>query len=92
MMKLRDRIKAGERAAIAKAITLVESSREEDIIQSHELISELIKSPGHAIRVGFSGPPGVGKSTFIESFGSYIVNKNFKLGVLAVDPLSLIHI
>ena len=88
MMKLRDRIKAGERAAIAKAITLVESSREEDIIQSHELISELIKSPGHAIRVGFSGPPGVGKSTFIESFGSYIVNKNFKLGVLAIDPSS----
>ena len=88
MMKLRDRIIAGERAAIAKAITLVESSREEDIIQSHELISELIKSPGHAIRVGFSGPPGVGKSTFIGSFGSYIVNKNFKLGVLAIDPSS----
>ena len=88
MMKLRDRIIAGERAAIAKAITLVESSREEDIIQSHELISELIKSPGHAIRVGFSGPPGVGKSTFIESFGSFIVNKNFKLGVLAIDPSS----
>jgi LAO/AO transport system kinase len=87
-MKLRDRIIAGERAAIAKAITLVESSREEDIIQSHELISELIKSPGHAIRVGFSGPPGVGKSTFIESFGSYIINKNFKLGVLAIDPSS----
>ena len=88
MMKLKDRIIAGERAAIAKAITLVESSREEYIIQSHELISELIKSPGHAIRVGFSGPPGVGKSTFIESFGSYIVNKNFKLGVLAIDPSS----
>ena len=88
MMKLKDRIIAGERAAIAKAIPLVESSREEDIIQSHELISELIKSPGHAIRVGFSGPPGVGKSTFIESFGSYIVNKNFKLGVLAIDPSS----
>ena len=88
MMKLKDRIIAGERAAIAKAITLVESSREEDIIQSHELISELIKSPGHAIRVGFSGPPGVGKSTFIESFGSFIVNKNFKLGVLAIDPSS----
>ena len=88
MTKLKDSIIAGERAAIAKAITLVESSREEDIIQSHELISELIKLPGHAIRVGFSGPPGVGKSTFIESFGSYIVNKNFKLGVLAIDPSS----
>ena len=88
MKELKDRIVAGERAAIAKAITLVESSRDEDIQQSHELISQLIKSPGHAIRVGFSGPPGVGKSTFIESFGKFLVNKNFKLGVLAIDPSS----
>ena len=88
MKELKDRIVAGERAAIAKAITLVESSRDEDIQQSHELISKLIKSPGHAIRVGFSGPPGVGKSTFIESFGTFLVNKNFKLGVLAIDPSS----
>lgn len=88
MKELKDRIVAGERAAIAKAITLVESSRDEDIQESHELISQLIKSPGHAIRVGFSGPPGVGKSTFIESFGTFLVNKNFKLGVLAIDPSS----
>ena len=88
MKELKDRIVAGERAAIAKAITLVESSRDEDIQQSHELISQLIKSPGHAIRIGFSGPPGVGKSTFIESFGTFLVNKNFKLGVLAIDPSS----
>ena len=88
MKELKDRIVAGERAAIAKAITLVESSRDEDIQKSHELISQLIKSPGHAIRVGFSGPPGVGKSTFIESFGTFLVNKNFKLGVLAIDPSS----
>jgi LAO/AO transport system kinase len=88
MKELKDRIVAGERAAIAKAITLVESSRDEDIQKSHELISQLIKSPGHAIRVGFSGPPGVGKSTFIESFGKFLVNKNFKLGVLAIDPSS----
>ena len=88
MKELKDRIVAGERAAIAKAITLVESSRDEDIQQSHELISQLIKSPGNAIRVGFSGSPGVGKSTFIESFGTFLVNKNFKLGVLAIDPSS----
>ena len=88
MKELKDRIVTGERAAIAKAITLVESSRDEDIQKSHELISQLIKSPGHAIRVGFSGPPGVGKSTFIESFGTFLVNKNFKLGVLAIDPSS----
>ena len=88
MKELKDRIVAGERAAIAKAITLVESSRDEDIQQSHKLISQLIKSPGHATRVGFSGPPGVGKSTFIESFGTFLLNKNFKLGVLAIDPSS----
>ena len=87
MTDLKNRIIAGERAAIAKAITLVESSREEDIDRSHLLISELIKSPGHAVRVGFSGPPGVGKSTFIESFGSFIIKKNFKLGVLAIVKL-----
>jgi LAO/AO transport system kinase len=92
MINLRDRIIAGERAAIAKAITLVESSREEDINHSHELISALIKSPGHAIRVGFSGPPGVGKSTFIESFGSHIVNKNFKLGSILGDKTRMSEI
>ena len=88
MKELKDRIVAGERAAIAKAITLVESSRDEDIQQSHELISQLIKSPGHAIRVGFSGPPGVGKSTFIESFGMNLIDKGFKIAFLAIDPSS----
>ncbi len=87
-MSLVDKILKGERAAIAKAITLVESSRENDKQESKELISKLILNPGHSVRVGFSGSPGVGKSTFIESFGSYLVKKSFKLGILAIDPSS----
>ena len=92
MKELKDRIVAGERAAIAKAITLVESSRDEDIQQSHELISQLIKSPGKAIRVGFSGPPGVGKSTFIESFGTFLVNKNFNSKSINVIPNGIVSL
>ena len=89
-MELADKIINGERAAIAKAITLVESSKPDDRIESRKLISQLIDNPGKSIRVGFSGPPGVGKSTFIESFGSYLVGKEFKLGILAIDPSSQI--
>ena len=89
-MQLVEKIIKGERAAIAKAITLVESSRENDKKESRKLISELLNKPGKSIRVGFSGPPGVGKSTFIESFGRYLVEKNYKLGILAIDPSSQI--
>ena len=78
----------GERASIAKAITLVESSKQSDIEKSRKLISGLLNNPGKSIRIGFSGPPGVGKSTFIESFGAYLVKKDFKLGILAIDPSS----
>ena len=87
-MSLVEKILKGERAAIAKAITLVESSREKDKKESKELISKLILKPGHSVRVGFSGSPGVGKSTFIESFGGYLVNQGYKLGILAIDPSS----
>ena len=78
----------GERAAIAKAITLVESSKSSDIEKSRNLISSLLNNPGKSIRIGFSGPPGVGKSTFIESFGIHLVKQGFRLGILAIDPSS----
>jgi len=87
-MSIVDKILKSDRAAIAKAITLVESSREKDKKESKELISKLILNPGHSVRVGFSGSPGVGKSTFIESFGGYLVEKGYKLGILAIDPSS----
>ena len=78
----------GERAAIAKAITLVESSKSSDMEKSRNLISSLLNNPGKSIRIGFSGPPGVGKSTFIESFGTYLVKQGYRLGILAIDPSS----
>ena len=87
-MELVKKVLNNDRASIAKAITLVESSNPKDKEESKQLISRLINHPGHSIRIGFSGPPGVGKSTFIESFGTYLVNKNYKLAILAIDPSS----
>ena len=87
-MELVKKVLNNDRASIAKAITLVESSNPKDKEESKQLISSLINHPGHSIRVAFFGPPGVGKSTFIESFGTYLVNKNYKLAILAIDPSS----
>ena len=66
-MELVDKIIKGERAAIAKAITLVESSKDTDQQISRQLISELIKKPGKSIRVGFSGPPGAVSYTHLRA-------------------------
>ena len=87
-MDLVKKVINNERAAVAKAITLVESSKSSDKKEGRKLISNLLNHPGHSIRIGFSGPPGVGKSTFIESFGNYLVKKGFRLGVLTIDPSS----
>ncbi|PWR18611.1 methylmalonyl Co-A mutase-associated GTPase MeaB [Zavarzinia aquatilis] len=81
-------ILAGERRALARAITLVESTRHDHRIQASRLIEHLLPSTGRAIRIGFSGPPGVGKSTFIEAFGTWLTRSGQKVAVLAVDPSS----
>ena len=81
-------ILAGERRALARAITLVESTRHDHRIQASRLIEHLLPSTGRAIRIGFSGPPGVGKSTFIEAFGTWLTRSGHKVAVLAVDPSS----
>jgi LAO/AO transport system kinase len=83
-----DDILAGKRRALAKAITLIESSREADRKVAGELLNVLIPHAGQSLRVGISGTPGVGKSTFIETFGSLVVSQGNKLAVLAVDPSS----
>ncbi|MEO0370746.1 MAG: methylmalonyl Co-A mutase-associated GTPase MeaB [Pseudomonadota bacterium] len=85
--QLRDKIIKGERRALARAITLVESGRADHQAQAGELIAGLA-GQGEAIRVGLSGTPGVGKSTFIESFGTMLTAKGLKVAVLAVDPSS----
>ena len=78
----------GNRRALAKAITLVESTRADHRSQAVELLHQLMPHTGNSIRLGISGVPGVGKSTFIEAFGNHIINQNHKVAVLAVDPTS----
>ena len=72
---------------LAKAITLVESTRDEDIKLATELVNNL-PTETHSIRIGITGVPGVGKSTFIESFGEHIITEGKKLAVLTIDPSS----
>ncbi|MCB0392688.1 MAG: methylmalonyl Co-A mutase-associated GTPase MeaB [Bdellovibrionales bacterium] len=86
---MKDLLLQGDRRALAKAITLVESQKLEHQEQAQKLISDILPHTGNSFRLGISGPPGVGKSTFIEGFGSYLIQKqNKNLAVLAVDPSS----
>ena len=78
----------GNRRALAKAITLVESKREEHRDQAQTLLTEVLPHTGKSIRIGISGIPGVGKSTFIEAFGQHLIAEGKKVAVLAVDPSS----
>jgi len=85
--QLSDRIIKGDRRALARAITLIESARADHRAQAAELM-EALKGHGQAIRIGLSGTPGVGKSTFIEAFGSMLTGQGLRVAVLAVDPSS----
>ncbi len=80
-------VQEGKRRHLAKAITLVESNREADQETAQELISK-VRSAKETIRVGISGVPGVGKSTFIEALGNLLIEEGLKVAVLAVDPSS----
>ena len=88
MSDLAERVLAGDRAAISKAITVVESTRADHRAEARELLTALGPHAGNAVRVGISGVPGVGKSTFIEALGTYLVGQGHRVGVLAVDPSS----
>jgi LAO/AO transport system kinase len=77
-----------QRRAIAKAITLLESTRPDHRAQADELLTLLLPHAGDAFRLGISGVPGVGKSTFIEALGLYLIDKGHRVAVLAVDPSS----
>jgi LAO/AO transport system kinase len=79
---------AGERRSLAKAITLVESSRRDHQQRGQSILETLLPHTGRSIRVGISGAPGVGKSTFIEALGLYVIRQGHRLAVLAVDPSS----
>ncbi len=79
---------AGERRALARAITLLESTRPDHRADAEALVAEILPHTGGALRLGISGVPGVGKSTFIEAFGLHLLDQGHRVAVLAVDPSS----
>ncbi len=81
---------AVQRRAIAKAITLLESTRADHRAQADELLTALLPHTGQSLRLGISGVPGVGKSTFIEALGVYLVERGHRVAVLAIDPSSTV--
>ena len=81
-------IRSGDRRSLARAITFAESTRAEHRVIADVVLEAVLPSTGNAIRLGISGPPGVGKSTFIEAFGTHIIDQGHRLAVLAVDPSS----
>ena len=83
-----DQLRAGDRRALARAITLVESTRPDHRAAAEALLAELLPASGRSIRLGITGVPGVGKSTFIEHLGVSAIERGHRVAVLAVDPSS----
>jgi LAO/AO transport system kinase len=81
-------VRAGDRATLARAITLIESTRSDHQQQARQLVQELLPLTGKAMRVGITGAPGVGKSTTIDTLGTMLTAKGHRVAVLAVDPSS----
>ncbi|MBL8279159.1 MAG: methylmalonyl Co-A mutase-associated GTPase MeaB [Pelomonas sp.] len=90
MSDLAQRLQAGERRALAKAITLIESTRPDHREQADALLTRLMPATGRALRLGISGVPGVGKSTFIEALGVSLIEQGHRVAVLTIDPSSSI--
>jgi LAO/AO transport system kinase len=81
-------IRAGDRVALGRAMTLVESTKPEDQIRAQALLEALLPDTGKSIRIGISGVPGAGKSTLIDQLGLNLIGEGHKVAVLAVDPTS----
>ncbi len=81
-------ILAGDRLTLSRAITLVESRRPEDQALAQQVLERLLPKTGQSTRLGITGVPGVGKSTFIDAFGQHLTGLGFRLAVLAIDPTS----
>ena len=89
MIELANKIRSGDRRAISKALTLIESSKSDHRQSALELL-EMLQGDHLSVRLGVSGVPGVGKSTFIESLGSQLISEDKSVAVLSVDPSSAI--
>ncbi len=85
---LAEALARGDRRALARAITLIESARPDHRDEAERLLSAVLAASGGAVRIGISGPPGAGKSTFIEQFGIAGIDRGHRVAVLAVDPAS----
>ncbi|MBD8026131.1 methylmalonyl Co-A mutase-associated GTPase MeaB [Ureibacillus sp. Re31] len=85
---LAEEVRSGLRTSLSKAITLIESSHSEHKEQAQKLLQELLPFTGNSIRIGITGVPGAGKSSFIEAFGTMLCNMGKKVAVLAIDPSS----
>ena len=83
-------VESGDRMILAKAITLIESNAPRDFDKAQRVLQALLPRTGKALRIGITGVPGAGKSTFIEAFGTILCQQGFKVAVLAVDPTSSI--
>lgn len=83
-----DGVRHGHRQALARAITLVESTRSDHRARATEILESLMDATGNSTRIGISGAPGVGKSRFIDTLGRYLIDRGHRVGVLAVDPSS----
>src|SRR5258706_14205787 len=86
--KLTKELRSGHRAALARAITLIESRRGDHQAAARDLVQALLPDTGRGIRVGITGSPGVGKSTTIDVLGMFLIERGHKVAVLAVDPSS----
>jgi len=87
---LADDVLEGNRRALARAITLIESTRQDHRTAASDLLERLMPHAGHSIRLGITGVPGVGKSTFVEALGNHVIDQGHRVAVLTVDPSSAI--
>ncbi|WP_100610783.1 methylmalonyl Co-A mutase-associated GTPase MeaB [Confluentibacter lentus] len=83
-----DGVLSGDRVILSRAITIVESNLESDKLLAKDIIQAILPASGNSVRIGVTGVPGVGKSTFIEVFGKHIINQGHKVAILSIDPSS----
>ncbi len=83
-----DGVLNGDRVILSRAITIIESNLESDKLLAKDIIQSILPASGNSIRIGITGVPGVGKSTFIEAFGKHLINQGHKVAILSIDPSS----